>query len=647
MTRQLTTGSLSSENAVQPTDKTRGAWSHIVASCRWVTLGLLTLGVIGSCSKKQSNSPTDPGPGGKTFAWTIRYEPHVWSPVVLVSNGSSLLAIGEDSIFRSTDGTHWSTAGAGIWGVSDVVWSGTKFIAVGGTNAYVSGDGSSWSTVNTPNVHVLNAVSWGFNVAVAVGDSGTVLTSGDGATWVSHAAPTARHLRDVIWAGQAFWVVGDSGVLLTSPNGLSWNIVNAGLTANLGRIFWSGSLYLASGQDTHGGRSIISRSVDGVVWTTSHISTTYDSDCYQYSIAWSGTTYIAVGGGYCNAGNRTTVLTSPDGATWTDRVAPANIQGLRSIAWFGSRFVALCRGGTIVTSPDASAWTIALPGGECGLNAAAYSGTRYVAVGPVFATSSDGVTWIPQLWNRNNTLLSTIAWSGTVFAAGGANGRIYTSADGITWQDRSLVDTTVYIEKLLWANNQFVGVGERRTNGSLKDAVSIVSSDGASWALHPTGFTNTWFSSVAWQSDQYIAVGIRFTSASSVGTIAKSADGINWSIVSSGFGNWVRDIASGGGQYVTCGSFTGVFVSSDGQTWNSLPILNSDSIYPRLYKVVYNGTEFHAFGEGVFASATGASWEEVRSLDFHLTASGVGDIVWTGDRFLLVNGLIGSSTESN
>lgn len=68
-------------------------------------------------------------------------------------------------------------------------------------------------------------------------------------------------------------------------------------------------------------------------------------------VVWSGSQFVAVG----YAG---TIVTSPDGHTWTTQTSGTS-NDLSGVAWSGSRseFVAVGKAGTILTSPDGSTWT--------------------------------------------------------------------------------------------------------------------------------------------------------------------------------------------------------------------------------------------------------------------------------------------------
>src|SRR5258708_38277307 len=117
-------------------------------------------------------------------------------------------------------------------------------------------------------------------------------------------------------------------------------------------------------------------------------------------VAWSGTQFVAVGSGG-------TILTSPDGTTWTSRTLDTStflgafLQGtfLQGVTWSGTQFVAVGSGGTVLTSPDGITWTSHFSQGATNiLYGVAWSGTQFVAVGSVgtIRTSPYGITWTSQ-----------------------------------------------------------------------------------------------------------------------------------------------------------------------------------------------------------------------------------------------------------
>jgi hypothetical protein len=112
-------------------------------------------------------------------------------------------------------------------------------------------------------------------------------------------------------------------------------------------------------------------------------------------------------------------MTSPDGATWTQRSAPDSVQqgdGLRDIAWSGDRFVAVGFS-TILTSLDGGTWSAqTMPGG--GFNAVTWGGDQFVVVGYDISTSPDAIKWTERRV-RGEFNSGGVAWSGTRFVAVG------------------------------------------------------------------------------------------------------------------------------------------------------------------------------------------------------------------------------------
>jgi hypothetical protein len=86
-----------------------------------------------------------------------------------------------------------------------------------------------------------------------------------------------------------------------------------------------------------------------------------------------------------------TIVTSPDGITWTNR-ASGNNYSLSAIAYGNNLFVAVGPGGaagffkqpsdeTILTSPDGLTWTSRTSGIGSDLSSVAYGNNQFVAVG--------------------------------------------------------------------------------------------------------------------------------------------------------------------------------------------------------------------------------------------------------------------------
>ena len=87
-----------------------------------------------------------------------------------------------------------------------------------------------------------------------------------------------------------------------------------------------------------------------------------------------------------------TILTSPDGVTWTIRSSGTS-SSLSEVTYGNNTFVAV-GGSTILTSPDGVTWTIRSSGTSSSLSEVTYGNDTFVAVGgSTILTSPDGVTW--------------------------------------------------------------------------------------------------------------------------------------------------------------------------------------------------------------------------------------------------------------
>jgi hypothetical protein len=273
----------------------------------------------------------------------------------------------------------------------------------------------------TPPFSVLNnlaAVAWSGTRFLAVGEHGTALTSASGAGWTPQATgtdPLLVNLTSAAWIGGTFIAGGTNGYFLTSGDGATWTLRPSGL----GGITWNGIASSGSQIVAAGSAAYVARSTDGSSWTT---AANTPSDLYN-AIARGNGLFVVTG---------FAILTSPDGVTWTTRVG----QGTPSygVAWSGSTFAAVGSGGAVRTSPDGVTWTARTSGTSADLRGVTWAGDKFVAVGDAgtILTSPDGVTWTART-SGVAVKLSGVAASSTTVVAVGDRQTIVTSADGVTW----------------------------------------------------------------------------------------------------------------------------------------------------------------------------------------------------------------------
>lgn len=200
-----------------------------------------------------------------------------------------------------------------------------------------------------------------------------------------------------------------------------------------------------------------------------------------WGIAASDTQFVAVG----EAG---TILTSPDGRTWTARISGTDTWFLGA-AWSPTlrQFIVVGDAGTILTSPDGLAWAPRTSGTTQRLNSVAWAPKRFtfpdvfLAVGEngTALTSSDLVTWTPRPTGVTGWLrgIATAPPGGfDFFVVTGHDGTILTTNDaGETFQRRGS-GTTLHLDAVTAFGNAFYATGSNF-------ALTRSSLDGLTWTL--------------------------------------------------------------------------------------------------------------------------------------------------------------------
>lgn len=207
--------------------------------------------------------------------------------------------------------------------------------------------------------------------------------------------------------------------------------------------------------------------------------------------AWNGSTWVAVG----DAG---TVMTSPDGQTWTSQTA-AEANNWRGVCWNGTLFVAVSSGGVnrVMTSPDGVTWTA--------------------------RAASAASSWQSVVWASALSLHVAVA-------SGGAT-QVMTSPDGITWTSR------VAAAVKQWAGvawSPALGLFAAYAQDTASSNLAMTSPDGITWTQRTT--TANYFASGASSGSSVIAwsaeIGLFAVPVRNIGAgtrkIATSSDGITW-----------------------------------------------------------------------------------------------------------------------
>ena len=125
-----------------------------------------------------------------------------------------------------------------------------------------------------------------------------------------------------------------------------------------------------------------------------------------------------------------TILTSPDGNTWTTQT-PVTANNLNGVAYGNRTFVATEITGRIRTSPDGTTWTLQNSVIPAALLGVAYgNGTFVVITGDrsIFVSNNQGVTWTAQTSNVSASALVGVVYGNRTFVVVGTIGLIDQSA---------------------------------------------------------------------------------------------------------------------------------------------------------------------------------------------------------------------------
>lgn len=528
------------------------------------------------------------------------------------------------------------------------------FVAVGKSGKVLtSRTGDTWDLEITPTNSLMNAITYGKGVFVAVGTAATspapyletIITSRDGKVWepALYGYPWNPSTLDKFMGvtyGQdskgVYHFVAVGSKTLVSSNGKTWsapimtgesNVING--IANGKKRFVSVS--------TAG--TVITNMEDPSVanwsrWVTiPPFPSPGSTSNILNGIAFFKNNFIAIG---CD----TKLLTSPDGQSWTERgsvlsnffygVAYGNgtyaavgwsgkiLTSTDKVMWeernsgvttslfgitFGEgKFVAVGSNGKIVTSASGEKWTVRTSKITESLFSVAYGNGTFVAVGAggKISTSPDGVDWTAR--SSGITDLFGVSYANNLFVAVGQNGRVISSPNGINWTDRTPSYSTYKAECLYgvtYGGSAFVVVGE---NGRI-----LTSPDLATWSLRSSGCTNS-LRAVAYANDVYIVLGSGgkiLTSTTADGSIWYArTSGISYSLL--GMVNGETDTLVAVGAYATILSST----YSAEAPW-TLWTIKSSGTYKTLKSIAFGNKTFVAVGElgTVLTSKNGVTWD--------------------------------------
>lgn len=507
-------------------------------------------------------------------------------------NGGNVLAF-------SNNGIDWYDVSMTVLtSINSFEYNGAIYVAggegTGNTIAYSEnglvwyGGNSSASSLTTCNaLKCIGSGSRGDRIFIGVGDATTgnsIAYSRGGVNWTGIGNPfggTSAVGRTIEWNG-VYYLAGASfatpgNALCRSTTGINWTPIDvSGYISSVYALMWSGSQWIMGGNT--GGTGILAYSTNdlGTAWTT---VTNPQINSRITSIAFNGSRMVAVG----NGSTHTIAYSDDMGTTWTGlgttylpNTASTHIH---KVHWSMGRFViagATSAGGTILYSKDGIIWrTGSAPGAIFTTSANRIHTTTTMHNTINFPTNKilcgnsisydGGTTWTQVFAGSSNA----VGYNGKyhVFGGDGTNTRVTYDLSNVFQVNIDL--SADFVE---WNGSYWLMGGLSQTTNHL-----LRSYDGFNWTAIATSFMTSGYrcTGADWSPNLK-----RWSVATQTGVntvqMLYSSDGANWyqasNIVGGGAVRWAGSffIAS----VIDGTSQTKIAVSQDGITWSAIRTIN-------------------------------------------------------------------------
>jgi len=226
----------------------------------------------------------------------------------LYANGQFILAGSSGGLISGPSIPELSVINPGLGAdLVDVAGGPTNYVAVTSRLVLVSDDGLTWRRLPIFPSRDMYCLRYSHGRYFAGCQIGVVFSSSNGVDWVESSLPTTATLRSIATDGNMEVLVGSFGATLYSTDGTSWQSGTGGWTGGditYNDVIWANGTWVCVGN----GRLITS--TNGINWQIRHIDTSW----YLNRVTFAGNKFIAVGlNGF--------ILTSPDGAAWTQQTS--------------------------------------------------------------------------------------------------------------------------------------------------------------------------------------------------------------------------------------------------------------------------------------------------------------------------------------
>ena len=530
-------------------------------------------------------------------------------------------------------------------------------LSVIATAVEVRPDRWRWSNPLPHGNNVMDMLVAG-DVAVQVGDAGTVYVQGLDDRWAPALTGVTNYLRGVALMGDRFLVVGENGCILWSDDG---NVFRAAQLSPATANWFEGVAASTQRAVAVGDNGASYTSTNGTSWAPSTSGTSE----WLRGVAFGDGTFVAVG-------ENGTILRSTTGTSWTKTTTgAAHLNRVRYLGTGGAgKFYIVGNGGVVLASSTGAApWTALSTGSTNNLFDVALNDTGLLVVGDQEVgfralgqtTWTNHITGLPTNAPPAWTYLSAYGVSNSWLVAGRTGllieGSRTNDASLYNWQTASdsshawLWDVTIQrgiyvaagdlatkltsLDGILWArevvplpitNVVLLGVGGT-TNLLLAagNAGNVLISRAGLTSLIVTNYvgtniviTNTSFDvlGLIWTNlpsfttntlQGVAAVSNLFVLSGDRGSIFTSPDGSNWTARATPTTNFLSGVAPGPGNWMAAGK-NGTLLRSGptAVSWGTVPLGTTNW----LYRVRHVGGQFVVVGQNgaIHTSGDGTNW---------------------------------------
>ena len=505
--------------------------------------------------------------------------------------------------------------------VMDMLVASDVAVQVGdGGTVYVQGLDERWAPVLTGVTNYLRGVALMGDRFLVVGENGCFLWSDDGNKF--QPAPvlpaTANWFEGVAASAQRAMAVGDNGAIYTSTNGTNWAQSASGTTEWLRGVAFGGGTFVAVGEN-----GTILRSASGTLWSKTTSGTAHLNRVRYLEAGGAGKFYIVGNGGvalYSATGN----------APWTS-LNTGSTNNLYDVALNDTGLLTVGDQEVRFQASGQTTWTNHITGLPTNAPPAWVYLTAYGASNSWLVAGRTGLllegsrtngaslyTWQPAPDESSHAWLWDVTVQRGIYVAAGDLATIQTSLDGILWAREvvPVAHTNVVLLGVGGTTNFLLAAGNAGnvlisraglTSLTVTNYVgtnivitnTVFDTLGLIWTNLPLFTTNT-LQGVGATSNLFVLSG-------DWGGIFTSADGSNWAARATPTTNFLSGVAPGPGNWIAVGK-NGTLLRSgpDAVSWATVALGTTNW----LYRVRRVGGQFVVVGQNgaLYTSADGTNW---------------------------------------